>query len=98
MILRGILYIGITSCFYGLYLQIGYLWHFINYPENPVRGENLQGTFLVGILWSVAWIGIILLANIKKANFSKTERIIATVSGGLVGMGLLLSVVLDFAI
>ena len=98
MILKGILYLGIVICLYGLYQQAGFLWHFFDYPENPVRGENLQGMFLVGLLWGVAWVGVIVLANIYRTQLSKTERIIANLSGGLVGAGLVLSVVLDFAI
>ena len=54
MILRIILLVGVAVCIYAGYLQVGYLTHFINYPENPVRHENLAGMFLVGAIYSIA--------------------------------------------
>ena len=98
MILRIILLVGIAVCIYAGYLQVGYLTHFINYPENPVRHENLAGMFLVGAIYSIAWVSTFILATVKKDSFKKAERITAYIFSSLVAVGFLLSVVLDFAL
>lgn len=97
MKLKGILYIGIALCLYGLYLQLTYLWDFFSYPDSPVRHEYLIGIFLVGFYWAVAWVGLLLFTNLKKKWFSILERSIANVSGACVGIAFLVSVVLDFS-
>lgn len=89
---------GVAICIYAAYLQLGYLLHFINYPENPVRHENLAGMFLVGAIYSIAWIGTFILVTVKKDLFKKMERITAYTVSAFVAAGFLLSVVLDFAL
>ena len=95
---RTLLYIGIAASIHAIYQQIEFLMHFINYPENPVRQENLAGMFLVGLLYSIAWVGILILVNVKKSSFLTVERIAAYTVSSLVVANLVLSLVLDFAL
>ena len=98
MILRIIFLVGVAVCIYAGYLQVGYLSHFINYPENPFRHENLAGMFLVGAIYSIAWIGTFILVTAKKDSFTKVERSTAYTVSSFVAAGFLLSVVLDFVL
>jgi len=92
------LYLCVAACWYGTYMQIEFLWHYFEYQDNPVREENLEGAFLVGMLWVVAWGGRLALAILKKNTYSKLERTVGVVSGGLVVFNAALSVVLSYAI
>lgn len=98
MVYRIILYLLTAICLYSFYLQLEFYLYFFNYPGNPVRDENLLAIFLVGIYSSLVWISTILIANIKKTYFTSAERIIAILSGILVGLSTAVSIVLDFAI
>jgi hypothetical protein len=92
-----LLLISTIACVYGCYLQIGFLLSYINDPDNPVRNENLVGMFLVSFIFSIAWIGSLILLVWKKSSFSTIERIIAFIPSLLIASLSFLSIAFDLS-
>jgi hypothetical protein len=79
---------------YGCYLQIDFLISYIIDPKTQYSHEYLGGVFLVGFLFSFAWISSLVLLAWKESYFSTTERIVAFIPSLLIVVNCLLSLAL----